>query len=131
MTDEKKAILIVDDDMSTVFLLKIAIANHYKEKYSYETALNASEAMEIIDELVGDGISIILILSDWLMPGIKGDEFLLKVHEKYPDIKAIMISGYADPEAIKKVCNTVKLSAFIHKPWEPDSLIAEVEKCLN
>ena len=129
--DEKKAILMVDDDESIVFLLQITLSEHYKEKYAYETALNANEAMDIIDELAQSGVEVILILSDWLMPGIKGDEFLIKVHEKYPGIKAIMISGYADSESVIKMREKIKLSAFINKPWNVDDLISEVDKCLG
>jgi len=128
---EKKAILIVDDDTSTVFLLKYTLLNSFGDKYLYETALNAEEALDIIDDLNSSGVKVILILSDWLMPGMKGDEFLLKVNEKHPDIKAIMISGYADREAVEKMCSTIKLRAFISKPWEAENLILEVNKCLN
>ncbi|MEZ7892076.1 MAG: response regulator [Candidatus Wallbacteria bacterium] len=129
--DGKKAILMVDDDESIVFLLQVTLSEHYKEKYAYETALNANEAMDIIDELAQSGVEVILILSDWLMPGIKGDEFLIKVHEKYPGIKAIMISGYADSESVIKMREKIKLSAFINKPWNVDDLISEVDKCLG
>ena len=107
------------------------MSEHYKEKYAYETALNADEAMDIINELAQSGVEVILILSDWLMPGIKGDEFLIKVHEKYPKIKAIMISGYADSESVIKMREKINLSAFINKPWNVDNLISEVDKCLG
>jgi hypothetical protein len=39
--------------------------------------------MEIIEEFQEDEIDIVVIVSDWLMPGIKGDEFLINVHKKF------------------------------------------------
>ena len=42
----------------------------------------------------------IIIVSDWLMPGMKGDEFLIQVHQKFPHIVKVLLTGQADSEAI-------------------------------
>lgn len=126
----RDAMLIVDDEPSITYLLKKEISRHFKETFEYETAFSASQALQIIDAMVADGIRVILILSDWLMPEMKGDEFLMKVHAKHPGIRAIMISGYADPEAIDAVRARVPLRAFLGKPWDKVQLILEIQKCI-
>jgi len=54
--------------------------------YSYKLAESAEEAMELIEELEEDEAEIMLIISDWLMPGKKSDEFVIEIHKHYPKI---------------------------------------------
>lgn len=127
---KQKAILIVDDEAIIVMSLKRELHEHFGKDYILESALSAMDAESIIDELCEDGISIILIISDWLMPGIKGDEFLEKVLAKHPNIRSILLSGYVDDEAVKRLRERVRLDAFLRKPWNKAELIRTVEKCV-
>ncbi|GAB1431673.1 response regulator [Spirochaetota bacterium] len=127
---KQKAILIVDDEAIIAISLKRELHEHFGKDYILETALNATDAESIIDELCEDGISIILIISDWLMPGVKGDEFLEKVLAKHPNIKSILLSGYVDDEAVKRLQERIRLDAFLRKPWNKAELIRTVEKCV-
>ena len=99
---KKEAILCVDDESILLLSLKQTLQMHLGNEYRYETALNAEQAWKIIETLVKEQVKIIVIISDWLMPGIKGDEFLIQVHKKYPEIKAIMITGQTTQETYDK-----------------------------
>jgi response regulator RpfG family c-di-GMP phosphodiesterase len=116
-------ILIVDDESIILYSLRNEFRNSFGEKFSYELATSAEDAEELIEELVLEGMRIILIISDWLMPGKKGDELIKHVHIKYPDIKTMIISGHADNAAIKRVREESGLGAFIMKPWNGPDLI--------
>ena len=126
----KKAILIVDDDAIMLSLLSKTLASVYKEGYIFKTALSAREGLEIVEELINAGVIIPLIISDWLMPEMKGDEFILKIHELHPEINTMMISGYAAPDVIERICAKLNLKSFITKPWDVNFLISEINKCL-
>ncbi|MDA3899680.1 MAG: hypothetical protein PF637_04070 [Spirochaetes bacterium] len=60
---------------------------------------------------------VVLIISDWLIPTINGGEFIEKVHEKYPEIRAIMITGHADGKSIERVSKNESVLAVMGKPW--------------
>ena len=126
-----KAILCVDDEALIVLSLKRELQQQLGVAYLIETALSAEEANELIEELVGRGIRILLIISDWLMPGIRGDEFLIAVHEKYPDIKAIMITGHADDASIERLHKEARLYKLFTKPWNKSELLQAVRDCLD
>src|SRR6218665_1817436 len=102
-TLEQSAILCVDDEPIILIALKQELKKQFGNEFQYEVALNANEALAVIDELVETGVNVILILSDWLMPGIKGDEFLISIHKKYPEIRSIMITGHIDETAVARV----------------------------
>ncbi len=82
-----------------------------------------------VEELAREGVKLILIISDWLMPGIKGDEFLETVRKSHPEIKAVMITGQADETVIEKLLESGCVSDVIEKPWSPERLMEAVKKC--
>ncbi|MGI6125088.1 MAG: response regulator [Acetivibrionales bacterium] len=128
---KRSAIICVDDDEMILISLKQELMAHFNGQYRYETALSAEEALQLIDELVADEIYIILIITDWLMPGMNGDEFLMKVNEKYPDIQALIVTGYADILAVSKARHRINLSGVITKPWSSDELIQKVKSVIG
>jgi CheY-like chemotaxis protein len=119
----KPVILCVDDEVVILKSLKRQLKQAFNDRYIYESAESADEAIEIIQELQEDGIDIIVIVSDWLMPGMKGDEFLIKVHQEYPNVIKVMLTGQADEDAIKKTQEEANLHQCLAKPWSSDELV--------
>ncbi len=127
----KCAILCVDDEQIILDSLHEQLENYFGHDFIYETAENAKEGLEIIDELAKDGIKILIIVSDWLMPGIKGDEFLIQVHKKYPAIVKVMLTGQANEDAIKRAKEEANLHAVLYKPWSDKELFTIIKSGLE
>jgi len=127
----RKAILCVDDESMILESLKEQIENRLGDEYVYETAENAEEGMEVIQELVDEGTDVLIIVSDWLMPGKKGDEFLIEVHKRFPGIVKVMLTGQADEAAIKNAKENANLHACLFKPWSEDDLIKTITSGLD
>ncbi|HSF73752.1 MAG TPA: response regulator [Microcoleus sp.] len=126
----KSAILCVDDEVGVLESLEIELQQAFNGKYLCEFAESAAEALEIIEELSEAEVNILVIVSDWLMPGMKGDELLIKIHQKYPQIVTVMLTGQADKEAIERTKNQANLHAFIEKPWRNQELIEAIKSGL-
>lgn len=118
----KNAIVCVDDENIILSSLGEQIENIFGEEFIYEYAENAEEGMEVLEDLTNEDIKVLVIVSDWLMPGKKGDEFLIEVHKKFPDIIKVMLTGQADETAIENAKNNAGLFACIYKPWTVDQL---------
>jgi DNA-binding NtrC family response regulator len=125
------AILCVDDEIMILESLREQLQRHFGDRYLYEVAEGVDEAWEAIDELYAEGIRILVIVSDWLMPGIKGDEFLIAVHARYPDIVTVMLTGQADEAAIERVRAEANLHACLRKPWTEAELVHTIETALR
>ena len=119
----KKAIICVDDEIIILESLREQLEKHFGDQYSYETAESAEEALEIIDDLEDDNIEIAIIVSDWLMPGMKGDKFLLEIDLKYPRVVKVLLTGQADQKSIETLEELADLFALVPKPWNKDELI--------
>ncbi len=130
-TVKKGAILCVDDEPIILLSLVQELKRTFGTDLAYERAMNAEAALATIESLEAEGVRVILIISDWLMPGIKGDEFLRIVHDRYPDIRAIMISGNADPEEMKEFRKLESLVAVFGKPWDRKRLAEAIRSVLS
>jgi CheY-like chemotaxis protein len=126
----KPVILCVDDEFVVLNSLKIQLKNEFGNDYLYEVAESADEALEIIDELEEDETDILVIVSDWLMPGTKGDEFLIKVHQKHPKVIKVMLTGQADEAAIERAKEQASLHCCLQKPWNGKELIETIKSGL-
>lgn len=122
----KQVILCVDDEKIILDSLRKQLKNKFGNKYLYEFAENAEDAFEIIDELTIEEFDILVIVSDWLMPGMRGDEFLIKVHKKYPRIVKVMLTGHADEQAILNAKKNAALHKCIYKPWSEEELVSTI-----
>jgi len=127
----RPVILFVDDEKLVLDSLLAQVRSAYEETYDYETAQSAEEAWEIIEDYHDRQRRIVLLISDWLMPLEKGDSFLIRVAQSYPDIRLIMLSAYADEEAIRRAERYANLFAFIRKPWERETLLGTIQKALT
>jgi DNA-binding NtrC family response regulator len=59
-----------------------------------------------------------LVISDHMMPGMSGIEFLTIVRDRYPDVMRLMVTGHADLETAIKAINHGEIYRFLTKPWD-------------
>ena len=126
-----KAILCVDDETIVLLSLRDQIARHFGDRYRYEMAESADEAWEIIEELHDINVRILIIVADWLMPGVRGDEFLIQVHQRFPEIVTVLLTGHADQTAIERARQQANLYACMTKPWDEADLIQLIQSGLE
>jgi diguanylate cyclase (GGDEF)-like protein/PAS domain S-box-containing protein len=126
-----KAILCVDDEQIVLTSLKTQLNTFFGSDYDIELAQSAEDALEIIEELKQDNIEIELIISDFLMPKMKGDEFLIKSQKILPKAKKILLTGQADLDGVTNIINNGALYRYIQKPWEQTDLIITIKEALK
>ena len=127
----KKLILCLDDEKIILDSLKMQLKSALPDNYIYEFSQDGEDGLEIIDEYCKDGVDVVVIVSDWLMPGMRGDEFLIKVHQKYPKVVKVMLTGQADDAAIERAVKEANLYKLLRKPWEKSDLIQTIQDGLK
>jgi CheY-like chemotaxis protein len=127
----KAVILCVDDERMVLDSLRAQLSTSFGSDYIYEAAEDADEALDLIYELNEDDVSIVVIISDWLMPGMRGDELLIRIHEEFPNVVKIMLTGQADEEAIERAKELANLHCCLSKPWSQDELLATIRSGLS
>lgn len=117
--NHKVRILYLDDEVNNLESFKANFRKHY-EIYVTESA---SEAKQI---LINNEIEI--IITDQRMPNITGVEFLESIIDEYPDPIRMLLTGYADIEAVIDAINKGKIYHYSTKPFNADELKIAIEK---
>ncbi len=127
----KPAILCVDDEPMILEVLKHQLKDHFGSSMAYEMAQSGEEGLDVIEDLTQQGVKILVIVSDWMMPGMNGGEFLEKVYQKMPDTGLIILTGHAEETILKKTLNQIPIKQCMSKPWTGEMLIAAVKSALH
>jgi len=114
-----KKVLIVDDDMEILKLLKEGLTR-YDETFSVLTATNGLEA---IDQLKENTVSI--MVTDLMMPEMDGLSLLAHAMEHYPEIPVIVITGYSTPE-MERSAWEIGAVGYISKPFMINDLAERI-----
>lgn len=120
----KDSILIVDDNPDVISSLRRILID---EPYDVYTANSGIEGISILKTHP----KIKVVISDEKMPGMLGAEFLSKVKTMYPEIIRIILTGYADMEAVIKAVNNGEIYRFFTKPWNEYDLKFAINAALH
>lgn len=127
----KYAIICVDDERTVLYSLKKELEDTIGEDYLIEIAENSADAINLFEELTSHDYKIPVVISDHIMPGLKGDELLKTIHERNSRTYKIMLTGHAETRALANAVNNANLFRIITKPWESDELIFTVKEAIN
>jgi CheY-like chemotaxis protein len=130
MNLKKLAILAVDDERIILDSLRIQIEKTFKQEYLFELAESAEEALEVIDDLVGEGIELLLVISDYQMPGMKGDEFAATIKTKLPYLNIILLTGQITEQKSFDLVNRNIVLKVLQKPWKEKDLLDVINNLL-
>jgi PAS domain S-box-containing protein len=124
-------VLCVDDETTVLESLTEQLRRNLEDDFEIETAESGEEALEIIEEFRADKMEVAVVISDQIMPRMKGDELLIDVHAQYPQILTVMLTGQANAQAVGNAVNAANLYRYIAKPWEETDLILTVKEALR
>lgn len=116
----RKELLCVDDDPNTLLLRKLVLE---AAGYSVSTADSGERALQALAR----GMNVDLVLLDYLMPGMNGNELATKLRERYPSLPLIAVSAVGQlPDSLLKTVN-----AHIQKGQGPELLLSTVSAILE
>lgn len=118
----ERHLLVIDDEPEIV----AALRRQFRRKYRVLTAYSAAEGHEVIATH-----PVQVIISDQRMPGMSGTEFYRLVKQDYPDAVRLILTGYADLQAVIAAINDGNVFRYIPKPWDPDELDTIVEQAFD
>ncbi len=123
--------MIVDDEDIVLRSLKAELKETVGDAYRIDVAETAEEALEIVDEVLAEESDFPLVIADYIMPGMKGDELLIRIHSVSPRTLKIMLTGQADTQAVGNAVNEAKLYRYIAKPWEQRDLSLTIGEAIR
>ncbi len=127
----KPVVICVDNEPLILDSLELQIRKCLGNGYLIETAMGGEEALELFEELLVNQYEVPLVIADCLMPDIRGDELLRRIHTISPHTIKIMLTGQADVEAVGNAINYANLYRYISKPWQDKDLSLTVQEAVR
>ncbi|ASZ10964.1 response regulator [Chitinophaga pendula] len=115
-------ILYIDDEIHNLNAFKAS----FRRMYSVSTAASAEEASHLLQEQ-----EFHIIISDQRMPKMTGIEFFESILDKYPEPIRILLTGYADINAVIDAINKGQVYKYFSKPWNEEELKHNIEKAFE
>ena len=119
---QKPKIAFIDDEPRILRSLKM----HFRQSHDVFATTDATELMKYVSEH-----DVQVVISDQRMPDKQGTEVLRDIKEASPNTIRILLTGYADLNAVIDSVNDGEIYRYITKPWQNDELKKIVNKATD
>jgi two-component system sensor histidine kinase/response regulator len=119
---EKIKVLYIDDEVNNLNAFKAA----FRQFYNISIAQSAKEGLSILESN-----EIHVIIADQRMPETTGVDFFESIIKQFPDPIRILLTGYADIEAVIGAINKGQVYRYIKKPWDDFELKMNIENAFE
>jgi CheY-like chemotaxis protein len=110
---QRDKVLVVDDEPEIL----TALTDLLESEFDMLTAAGPAEALAVLER----ERDVAVIVSDQRMPGMSGDALLARARET-SSAEALLLTGYADLDAVVRAVNNGAIAGYSPKPWEPAAL---------
>jgi response regulator RpfG family c-di-GMP phosphodiesterase len=119
MSDKENRIrvLYVDDEPHNLTSFKAT----FRMRYDVTTAISGADAIDLMQTK-----NFHVIITDQRMPNMTGVEFLESILDEFPDPVRLLLTGYADLNAVIEAVNKGKIFHYLSKPWNEEELDATI-----
>lgn len=111
--NDRIGILYLDDEEQNLLSFQAL----FRREFDVHTAVTAQDAVAILNKH-----PIQVIFSDQKMPEVSGVEFFETILHDFPDPVRILLTGYADIEAVIDAINKGQVYRYVSKPWDANDL---------
>ena len=118
-------LLVVENEAAIKALVQMALE---RQGYVVLSAESGSEALSLAAAHQG---RIDLLITDVVMPDIRGPELARRLAAERPGLTTLFMSGYMEETLSEETTSLPSLVDFIHKPFLPSALIAKVREMLG
>jgi len=114
-----RGVLVVDDEPLNLRVLKDLLEDHW----TVHQAASGAEALAIAAREPLD-----VVVTDQRMPGMSGVDLLAELRVRRPDLAGIVITGFADMQALESAINRAGAFRFLRKPWDQADVLSAIEQ---
>lgn len=120
-------IICVDDEPSILMALQQQMIRAFANDFAIEIAENSESAIELIQNLLENDYRIATVVTDEMMPGMRGHQLINEIAKLSPDTHYVLLTGYIDAETIAGVKSNPKIIC-LSKPWGYDELVRSIRE---
>ena len=127
----RRLVLCVDDNPEVLQALRRELRIGLEQSARIEVAADATQALARLEALGPQPGEAVVIVSDWLMPGMRGEDLIEAITARWGPFGTIVLSGHISPEATARLRTMPQVEDVMAKPWASDALLSMVRRLLE
>ncbi len=126
----RRIVVCVDDNPEVLQALRRQLRLGLEVSARVEVANDPVQALARLEALAPRPDEAVLILSDWLMPGMRGEELVRAIEARWGGLPTVVLSGHITAESTKALEAMPQVAAILRKPWSSEELLSLVTALL-
>ncbi len=118
----KRDILYVDDERDNLIVFEAT----FEDSFNVHIANSGRKALELLERQ-----PFPVVIADQRMPVMTGSELFEIMRSKFPHTKRVMLTGYADSNAMLDAINQGQVFYFVKKPWERHVILSILVRAIE
>ena len=118
----RRPVLLVDDEPAFLDAMAQGMAGEFE-------VVTAASAAEAVSRMAMRKYAV--VICDHILPGEAGLDFLIRMRERHPETRRILLTGYINPELLSRSIDVAGLSACMLKPVRAAELVKAVREALG
>ena len=129
---ENLYIIYLDDQREVLSTLSKELIP-FEELFQVEECESADEAYSLMEEIDEQGDYVAVLISDHIMPGRNGVDFLSEVNNdmRFVSTKKVLLTGMATHQDTIMAINNARIDKYIEKPWRTEILVNMVKELIT
>lgn len=115
----KPVIFVIDDDTVVLNAVDRDMRQRYGQDYRILNVNSGHAALLALEQLLARSEPVALFMVDQRMPRMTGTQFLAQARQVFPGARRVMLTAYADSEALIEAINIAGVEHYLMKPWNP------------
>ncbi|MBM4395781.1 MAG: diguanylate cyclase [Deltaproteobacteria bacterium] len=121
-TADRHTVVAIDDEEGDLAVIDALLSDDYE----VICTSSGEEAIRILE-----ACPTAIVLCDQRMPGLTGDEVVSRLRVLYPDSVRVLVTGWAELDAIVRALNEGQIFAYLRKPFDAAALRATVARAVQ
>jgi DNA-binding response OmpR family regulator len=128
---QKNVVIIVDDDLTILELLRYQITDAIGEVCDVELATSGSEVEELLATLKSQNRIVKVLVTDYFLDDTTGTEIISRVKEIYPNCSTVLLTGQHQRDIERVADSPISPDRYFSKPWNSFELKSHLNNLLD
>lgn len=128
MRAQRKMVLCIDDNVEVLKSLRSQLRRSLVKDVRILLAEGSEDALKTLEAINLSQTDMLLIVSDWLMPNLNGEELIRLIEARWGPIMTIVLSGHITPEAKSRLTELDQVLTVMSKPWNGEDLASLIKR---
>jgi DNA-binding response OmpR family regulator len=114
---QKNVVVVVDDDLTILELLRYQITDAVGSSCDVELATSGSEVDELLNSLILQSREVKVLVTDYFLDDCTGIDIIERVLKIYPNCSTVLLTGQHQRDVERIATTNISPDRYFSKPW--------------